>query len=453
MNRVYRPRAWPAAVWVGIFVTASAHSAERVALANVRALDIHYDVDSVLAAAESGAPFELDCGTQSFLIEAAPAELRAPTFRASARGRSGAVSVIPPRASLFTGRVLGAESSIVRLSFTRDGLFAWVYADGDEYYIEPARGLAFSDRNPRLHKAVPASDLLFAGTCAAADDVPALVEPLSEAPGAASSASPADGAAEAGVAEAGLAVLQLAIEADFEYVVAHGDNTVPSIEAVLNVVDGIFQAELGLTIEISSVEFHEDDTDAYTATDALTLLQEMQRHWNGNKAGIQRDAAHLFTGRELDGTTVGIAFVAEVCDLGGAYGVSQDLPSTSMMPLLVAHELGHNLGAFHDPSDDPQRFIMNPVLSGSTLSEYSALSKADIGDFVSRIRCLSPAPADTDGDGGSGGDGGGGDVGGGGSGSGGGGGGGGPVDPLTLALAAAMLAATRRGVRGRGRER
>ncbi|HLU46697.1 MAG TPA: M12 family metallo-peptidase, partial [Planctomycetota bacterium] len=131
------------------------------------------------------------------------------------------------------------------------------------------------------------------------------------------------------------------------------------------------------------------------------------------------------------GTTVGIAFVGEVCNLGGAYGLSQHLPSTTLMPLLVAHEIGHNFGAFHDPSDSDPKFIMNPVLSGATVQRFSDESKADIQAYVGKIACLSlEAPNDSTGGETTGG-----------SGStttGGGGGGGGPIDPLVLVACIAL---------------
>jgi hypothetical protein len=103
------------------------------------------------------------------------------------------------------------------------------------------------------------------------------------------------------------------------------------------------------------------------------------------------------------------------------------------MPILVAHELGHNLGAGHDASTDPlPHYIMYPSLSVWNLDEFSTGTAAQIANFVASVSCLSleaAAPDDIPGSGG-------GDEA---SSS----GGGGPVDPLTLAIAGAVALALR----------
>lgn len=305
-----------------------------------------------------------------------------------------------------------------------------------------AAAAAFDEET--AHKTVSGDELGLEGTCAALELDPRRLAPL----GIENSAPVAEGMVPAEAAS--LKVIEIAIEADFEYFDLHGDDTVPSIEAVLNVVDGIFRAELGLTLSVAAVEYAEEDLDPYDSTDALTLLQELQSNWNHNKGDVHRDVVHLFTGRELDGTTVGIAYVGEVCDMSGAYGLSQDLPSSTLMPLLVAHEIGHNLGAFHDSGSDDPKYIMNPVLSGSTLQSYSDESKADIAAYVGGVSCLAleapPSGDDSSPTGGTG------------SGAtpeapagGGGGGGGGPVDPL-LVIAAALALGVRRRYRSERKE-
>ncbi|MEM7232848.1 MAG: zinc-dependent metalloprotease family protein [Planctomycetota bacterium] len=401
-----------------------------------------YDVDRLLSKAEGGETITLHGPSRNFEVRVEEHSLRAPGFRVSARSRFGSRDVIAPRTTTFRGVVVGEEEdSVVRLSFGRRGLFGYVQSGEDEIYIEPLDVQALGSTSS-YHKTTDSIDLNPNGTCAASVD-------LTHHSDHDHQSSHVVGESTANAEN--IRVMQIAIHADFEYFDTHGTDTTASIEEILNVVDGIFRADLGLALEVTFMEFYEEDTDPYTSSDALTLLNEMQSHWNQERGDVERDVVHLFTGRELDGTTVGIAFVAEVCDLGGAYGLSQDLTSSAMMPVLVAHEIGHNLGAFHDSSSDDPKFIMNPVLSLSTVQQFSDTSQSDINDYMDGVNCLpfqsveeesdpeDPPPADESDDGGdvpvdtpdddivpSGGD------------------GGGPVDPILLLILGAAGLATRR---------
>ncbi|HLU49280.1 MAG TPA: hypothetical protein VK116_14390, partial [Planctomycetota bacterium] len=212
-----------------------------------------YDVDGVLEDARSGLPFELDCGRRTILVEVEPRDLRSASFRARAQSRLGVRRVLPPSATLFRGRVVGDPESVVRLSFTRDGLHAYVHTNGEEFWVEPLEtARVLLPNEPSAHKTITGGELTLEGTCAALELAPEFELPPEF-----------DSSGEAvlveDIAPAGaIRVVEIAIEADFEYFDLHGEDTVPAIEAVINVVDGIFEAELGLSITISSVIFYEE---------------------------------------------------------------------------------------------------------------------------------------------------------------------------------------------------
>ncbi|HVR76528.1 MAG TPA: zinc-dependent metalloprotease, partial [Planctomycetota bacterium] len=275
---------------------------------------------------------------------------------------------------------------------------------------------------PVEHKVYTEADIdtKFDGLCAAVHLDAADIEPAQE-----DASEPREGG---GTAAAGqLRVFELAVDADVEFFAAYGSEATAEIEATLNMVDGIFEAEIGLTIDLVSVNVWQSEPDPYTATNGSTLLGQLRSYWNEDNAGIARDAVHLFTGKDLDGSTVGIAYVSVVCNKSTAYAVSQDLASDVLMPLLVAHELGHNLGSGHDTTGSSPRYIMYPSLGFTNLDEFSAASKTSIGDYIDSVSCLALAddgsgstdpiePIEP-------------------TGGGGGGGGGGPVDPLLILAA------------------
>ena len=74
------------------------------------------------------------------------------------------------------------------------------------------------------------------------------------------------------------------------------------------------------------------------------------------------DLCHLFTGRELDGDTAGVAFTGGACSSVAEYGLSKHLTPLSRMTDLVAHEIGHNWGAGH--CNCPSH-TMNPLITGA----------------------------------------------------------------------------------------
>ena len=141
--------------------------------------------------------------------------------------------------------------------------------------------------------------------------------------------------------------VEVATDADAEFFQLHGDMSNAFIEGILNVVDGVYSSELGLSLEIVFQNvFTNAATQPYASTDASQLLTEFQDEWNAHRNGVARDVAHLFTGKSLDGSTAGIGFLDVVCDAPSfAYALTS---SSALMSRVTAHEMGHNFGAKHD---------------------------------------------------------------------------------------------------------
>ncbi len=127
---------------------------------------------------------------------------------------------------------------------------------------------------------------------------------------------------------------------------------------IIHLVDAIYQVNLGVDIEV--VDQHAWTTlPGYPLTsDRLCaghpdLLRQFQGYWETTDPtlGDVREAAHLFTTREIEGSVVGCAYLAAL-ESPWAYGVSQvsdsfTSPALYQDVVLTSHELGHNFDGRH----------------------------------------------------------------------------------------------------------
>jgi len=176
--------------------------------------------------------------------------------------------------------------------------------------------------------------------------------------------------------------IELGTEADALFVSQQGSVAAANarILSIVNMVNGIYETDLGLTNRIVTQRAHVAN-DPYTTTDASRLLDQFRPQFLANVATGYDDAL-LFSGRQLDGSTVGIAFIGATCG-PARFGVLQMVGLSDFeRSLLAAHELGHNLGARHTSFG-----IMAPSITGETF--FAQASKDEIAHYTSTVSCLA----------------------------------------------------------------
>jgi hypothetical protein len=172
--------------------------------------------------------------------------------------------------------------------------------------------------------------------------------------------------------------LEIALIADSDFQKAEQD-PLAAMMARLNIVDGIFSEQIGLLVLATEIRFMAADTDPFTSTKGTTLLEQLGAYRDANSAVRARGLAHLMTGKDLDGSTAGIAYVGTVCEVKRGVSVSQRTYGTTISALIMAHELGHNLGAEHDGVDGTDcanvgsGFIMAPSVTGYTTFSHCSI--------------------------------------------------------------------------------
>lgn len=201
-------------------------------------------------------------------------------------------------------------------------------------------------------------------------------------------------------AQGAVSELNMGIIGDFEFTTARGGDVLAAaaITTRLNNVDGIFSQQLGVQITVQTLETFSGSADPFTdETDASALLDEVAVYRVGTPAQNMNGLTHLYTGRSLDGTTVGIAYRDALCSSFFGSGLSEGNGSATFDSLVAAHEIGHNFGAPHDGQvgglceSEPETFIMAPSINGS--NQFSPCSKSIMQDRVSAASCIAPLPS------------------------------------------------------------
>jgi len=194
--------------------------------------------------------------------------------------------------------------------------------------------------------------------------------------------------------------VNLSIVADTQYVATSPNGTEAQVLSQMNIVDGIFAEQIGVQFGITNIQALTSN-GPLTSTDPSDLLRQYQTFVGGNNPGL----SHLFTGREIDGNVIGIAFLSGICTTSGV-GLTQAGGRGTFGALTAAHEFGHNFGAPHDNqagsacATSPGTFLMNPSINGS--DQFSQCSVQQIQNVLSvRNACLvdvdvpSPTPPPT----------------------------------------------------------
>ncbi len=194
--------------------------------------------------------------------------------------------------------------------------------------------------------------------------------------------------------------LSLGAVGDFEFSQAFGALAETALLTRFNNVDGIFSAQLGVQITVAQTHVFTANDDPFTTSAASNLLDELANYRGATPVQDAQGLTHLFTGRDLDGSTAGIAFFGSVCARRGNFdprsfgaGLSEARRGAVIDSLVAAHEIGHNFGAPHDGeankacASTPTTFLMAPSVNGS--DEFSACSIQEMQAEIAGASCLT----------------------------------------------------------------
>ncbi|MBX7136766.1 MAG: hypothetical protein K1X83_02195 [Oligoflexia bacterium] len=186
--------------------------------------------------------------------------------------------------------------------------------------------------------------------------------------------------------------LEISTDADFEFYTEYAGAPNTAIQAILNTAEAIYTTQLGILFDLKDQHAFSSSSQPYTSTDSSVLLVSFQDYNNSHEILGTADVYHLFTGKDLDDNIIGLAYTGAVCeDPDYAYGLTQSV-SAGIQALVLAHEIGHNLGAGHISDGG----LMDPVVEPDHDS-FSANSLTQIFSHIDSVdpgaTCLAQSPS------------------------------------------------------------
>lgn len=190
--------------------------------------------------------------------------------------------------------------------------------------------------------------------------------------------------------------LKMAVDCDAECKARLGSTANAKIAGFVNSINVIYKRQLGLTLKIVKQRTSAPNVYPSAITDPMALLAKF--HSYRNQLG-KADVKHLVTGKDLDGNAIGLGYSgccypntkSRSCSLeefqaGTLCYCSEYNQALSQQfnvvftPVIMAHEIGHNAGASHDPVGQG---VMGAVLGDNPPNGFSSYSIEEISSFFS----------------------------------------------------------------------
>jgi hypothetical protein len=373
-----RPLILLPSIALAIGIVSSAGAARADAIGDAADLS-QYEIQDLATTARGGVfvtPIFLE--GKGYLLELRPHSFRADDFQLLVQRADGSFESVEPSApATVVGRILGQPGSRVGGSLQDGQLTAVIVReDGAIFGVQPLSSIDPTAASS-AHIVYSNRDLI-TGPWKCGGDI---LEPAAD-----------DGAGFSDQGT-GLKICDVGFDADVEfYNKNHGsvDETMHDIESVMAGVEAIYERDTQITYEVTTILVRTAEPDPYGSTDPGTLLSQFRGDWNSNHGPIRRDIAHLMTGKNLNGSVIGIAYLGVVCGSSG-YGLSQSRFSSnfSFRVGLTAHEMGHNWNASHCDGITPC-YIMCSTIGGCSgnVTKFDPTSITAIKNHKNSRNCL-----------------------------------------------------------------
>jgi hypothetical protein len=294
-----------------------------------------------VAAPQGAIQVELPLEGMPVTLALAPHSIRSEAFRLlEVRPDGSVVDLAPGPEPTVRGHVLGMPGSSVAGAIGPSGLTLSVeLPGGTPFWVEPLasrlRGAAAGQ-----HVIYSSADVIAPQGFCGTPDEPA-------GPPRVPASVPQGGCS-------GLAYAELALDVDFDWIQRFQslDEAVLYAAAVINVINIQYERDVDISHVLSAMVLRTSAAAnaPYTTNNPFVLHDQFMLEWNTNFTSVQRDLAHLLTGRDLAGGIIGYGPGLVCWSEAGEpfhYSLAQLFGSFDCQTDLSAHEIGHNWGAGH----------------------------------------------------------------------------------------------------------
>lgn len=376
-------------VFAALMVAATVTGAQADALSAAQELGVRQlslqEIAPVEARDGSGMLISVAIDGREVVLDLVPKSYRSDSFTLVLAGDNGEMTeVVAPPPSTYRGTIAGDPTTVVAGSIIDGEANLMIVTDDGTWSVQPvpAEGAGvhavYSERDVIPHDGVCITP--DAGEVAPA--VRALVPEPTFAPRG---------------TEGEFRIAEIAVEADWQlfnnYFGQNQTSLLNDIDSVIAGISAVYERDVLLTYQLTHVLIRTTSaSNPYTTNDPSGLLGQFQNWWNTNQQDVVRDVAHLWTGRNMTGSTIGIAYLGVVCTSSG-YGADQIRFTGNFNSRvgLFSHELGHNWNAPHCDGNGECRIMCSGLGGCNGLGNPVRFAPTSIGvinTFITGRPCI-----------------------------------------------------------------
>jgi PKD repeat protein len=303
---------------------------------------------------------------QDWQITLQPNELRSSDYKLTELSESGPRDIPGGRTKTYHGYLQNDHESKVSLTIFENTIYGFIKSNRGTYFIEPVHNFKKGGKSDQ-HVIYSTADVKPSDRgCGATEMHKRKITAENEVLGAERALVPKHYA------------LQLAIASDKSMFNKYG--SVEAVEAhnlgVINNIAANYDNEFDDSITFVVTQIYVVSGTANDPWTSSTVASELLfdfTDWAPTGFTAPHDLGQLWTARDFNSSTVGIAWIGTLCSEYGYHCLQDWSTNAHDLRVVTAHEIGHNLSAEHDAPGS--NTIMAPtIVNTNTWSEASRLA-------------------------------------------------------------------------------
>ncbi len=348
-----------------------------------------------LLKAKSGKEFKIQTDEITFEFVLTKNDMRSADYKAEYTDTDGKKYKLKDEEVItYKGKLTGQTGSIVRFTIDGQSVEGFISTqEREDYFIEPATNYSSKAKSDEVVIFQPKDRVNKIKLNLDSDGLVAQVKSRVDKQAQVQFVK-AGFTRFAGVAQTGIKDIRVVTDADQGFLLENGglSGATRKIRIALSTVDGIYERDLNYSITLG-YDHYWKTTDPYGSLRGDALLVAFRNYWNANfpQPSFRRNVAHLFSDNYDENNLGGRGYLGgPICDRPSfAYSVTflYNTGYASDYALVAAHEIGHNLGAYHTSEESGQIIpgcegsLMQYQLYLGTNGFFCEYSKTEITNF------------------------------------------------------------------------